>query len=261
LKNVRRVEVDSGTVAIRCRNLTLQYGEFTALKDVSFEVETGRICALLGHNGAGKSTLLEILSGLLAPSAGSATVAGLDVVRDSLALRRHLGVVPESLGLFDELTIEEHLHLSGAVYGLDRTVTRERSEQLLRVLGLGDTRDTFIKDCSHGMRKKTALAMALLHNPAVVLLDEPFEGVDPVTADGIRHQLRVMAERGITVLLSSHILSMVDRIADQIVILRRGALAWDSETGDVPATLEELYFELAETPVLEDLPWLGSPPS
>ena len=108
------------------------------------------------------------------------------------------------------------------------------------------------------MRKKTALACALLHNPSVLLLDEPFEGVDPVTADNIRHHLRTMAERGITVLLSSHILSMVDRIADQIVILRRGRLAWDSETGDVPGTLEELYFELAETTPIEDMPWLGS---
>lgn len=246
---------------IRCHNIGKHYGDFVALHDVSFEVVPGRICALLGHNGAGKSTLLKILSGLLSPAGGKAWVAGHDVTGDSLELKRSLGVVPETLALFDELTIEEHLHLSGPIYGLPKKQTAERSAQLLRVLGLHDTRDTFIKDCSHGMRKKTALAVALLHNPSVVLLDEPFEGVDPVTADSIRHQLKKMAERGITVLLSSHILSMVDRIADQIVILRRGQLAWDSETGEVPGSLEALYFELAEPPALEDLPWLGSQPS
>ena len=170
-------------------------------------------------------------------------------------------MVPETLALFDELTIEEHLRLSGPIYGLTRKTTADRTVQLLRVLGIYDTRDTFIKDSSHGMRKKTALAAALLHNPAVVLLDEPFEGVDPATADSLRRQLRAMAERGITVLLSSHILSMVDRIADQIVILRRGELAWNSETGELPRSLESLYFELAEDAILEDLPWLGSQPS
>ena len=242
---------------IRCHKIGKRYGDFIALRDVSFEVEPGRICALLGHNGAGKSTLLKILSGLISPSDGEASVAGHDVTGDSLELKRGLGVVPETLALFDELTIEEHLHLSGPIYGLTRLETVERTAQLLRVLGLDGTRDTFIKDCSHGMRKKTALAAALLHNPGVVLLDEPFEGVDPVTADSLHHQLRTMAERGITVLLSSHILSMVDKIADQIVILRRGELAWDSDTGEVPGSLESLYFELAETPAIEDLPWLG----
>lgn len=243
---------------VLCQGLTKKYGDFFALRNVSFELAPGRICALLGHNGAGKSTLLKMLSALAAPTAGKAWVAKHDVAGDSVELKRCLGVVPETLALFDELTIEEHLLLTGPIYGVSRKDTQERSRQLLRVLGLFETRETFIKDASHGMRKKTALAAALLHNPSVVLLDEPFEGVDPVTADAIRHQLRTMAGRGMTILLSSHILSMVDRIADQILILRRGELAWDSETGDVPGTLESLYFELAETPPIEELPWLGS---
>ncbi len=246
---------------IRCHKISKRYGEFVALSEVSFEVQPGRICALLGHNGAGKSTLLNVLSGLLKPTEGKAEVAGYDVSKDALELKRHLGVVPETLALFNELSIEEHLHLTGPIYGLTRADAAARTAQLLRVLGLFERRDTFIQDCSHGMRKKTALAAALLHNPGVVLLDEPFEGVDPVTADSIRQQLRTMAERGITVLLSSHILSMVDRIADQILILRRGQLAWDSTHGEAAGTLEELYFELAEHTVPEDLPWLGSRPS
>jgi ABC-2 type transport system ATP-binding protein len=111
------------------------------------------------------------------------------------------------------------------------------------------------------MRKKTALAMALLHNPTVVFLDEPFEGIDPVTAETIRLQLKAMAERGLTILLSSHILSMVNRIADQILLLRRGELVWSSEAGELPGSLEDLYFDLVQAPSMEDLPWLRSNPS
>src|SRR5215471_8194935 len=117
---------------IECSNLTRRYGDFVALKDVTFSVEHGRICALLGHNGAGKSTLLKTLAGLQKPSTGRAVIAGHDVAEESTALKRDLGVVPENLALFEELTVEEHLELCGAVYGVDRAETARRAEQLLR---------------------------------------------------------------------------------------------------------------------------------
>jgi ABC-2 type transport system ATP-binding protein len=246
---------------ISCRGITKTFGEFTAVQNVSFEVAPGRICALLGHNGAGKSTLLNMLTGLLAPTSGEAVIADLSVRTQAQAVKQVVGVVPENLGLFNELTIQEHLQTSGPIYGLPAGTTAERSEQLLRVLGLSDVRHTFLNQCSHGMRKKTALAMALLHNPTVVFLDEPFEGIDPVTAETIRLQLKAMAERGLTILLSSHILSMVNRIADQILLLRRGELVWSSEAGELPGSLEELYFDLVQAPSMEDLPWLRSNPS
>ncbi len=233
---------------ISCSHLTRRFGEFTAVDDVSFEIPAGTICALLGPNGAGKSTLLKMLTGLLPPTSGEASV--LD--------RRLIGVLPENLGLFDDLTIEEHLELTGPIYGLSSLETRARAEQLFRALGLTEGRRTFLSQCSHGMRKKTSLAMALLPNPRVLFLDEPFEGIDPVTAETIRLLLMSIAGRGMTVLLSSHILSLVDRLAVQIMMIRAGRLVWNSSISELPRALEEHYFDLVETPQTEDIPWLGS---
>jgi ABC-2 type transport system ATP-binding protein len=234
-----------------------RFAERTVLDQVSFEVQAGELCALLGPNGAGKSTLLRILTGLLPPDAGEAVVGGLPVAGSPAELRRKIGVVPENLALFPELTIEEHLYMSGPIYGLDKHTTRERSKQLLQTLGIYETRHTFAKECSHGMRKKTALAMALLHNPPVLFLDEPFEGVDPVSSETLRQLLESMASRGITVLLTSHILSLVDRVAQRLMLLREGKLVWNSLVSELPGgSAETLYFDLVETPATEELPWL-----
>ena len=242
---------------IACRSLTKTFGAFTAVDNLSFEVPGG-ICALLGPNGAGKSTLVGMLTGLTAPTSGDALVAGLDVRLQPLRVKRIAGIVPEHLGLFDSLTVEEHLALCGPIYGLSAEETGSRTDQLLRVLGLEHGRETFLDQCSHGMRKKTALAMALLHNPRVLFLDEPFEGIDPVTAKSIRDLLTTIAGRGVTVFFTSHILSIVDQLATQIMMIRAGRIVWNSATADIARPLEELYFELVEAPRMEDLAWLGS---
>ncbi len=243
---------------ISCRNLTRRFGEFAAVDGVTFEVKPGTICCLLGPNGAGKSTIIKMLVGLMPPTAGEVTVAGLNVRSQTLAVKRACGVLPENLGLFDALTVQEHLELSGPIYGLSLKETRARADQLLRVLALEHGRDTFLGECSHGMRKKTSLAMALLHNPRVLLLDEPFEGIDPVTAHSISDLLRMLASRGAAILISAHILAIVDRLADQILMLRQGRIVWDSPAADLPRALEDHYFELVEAPRMEELPWLGS---
>jgi len=246
---------------ISSRNLSRRFGEFTAVDNVSFEVPSGGICALLGPNGAGKSTLMKMLTGLLAPTSGEAFVAGYDVRKEPLAVKHAAGILPESLGLFDALTIDEHLLLSGPIYGLTHAETRRRAAQLLHALSLEEGRDTFLNQCSQGMRKKTALALALLHNPRVLFLDEPFEGVDPVTADTIRNLLAAIAGRGVTIFLTSHILSIVNRLADQILVIRGGRVVWQSAASDLPQSLEEVYFGLVEASTVDDLPWLGSPQS
>jgi ABC-2 type transport system ATP-binding protein len=243
---------------ISCRQLTRRFGAVTAVDSLSLEVEKGAICAFLGPNGAGKSTTVKMLSGLLAPTAGQAIVCGLNVAEHPLEVKRRIGVLPESLGLFDDLTIEEHLHLTADVYGLGKQQGHERIEQLLRVLGLAETRNTFAGSGSHGMRKKTAFAMAVLPNPEVLFLDEPFEAIDPATSKIMRDILAAAATRGITVFLTSHILPVVERIAHQFVMIRGGRIVWNSPASELPRALEDLYLELAEPPASEQLEWLAS---
>ena len=199
--------------------------------------------------------MVKMLTGLLEPTSGTGEVCGCDI-RDA-KLRSMVGVLPESLALFDALTVGEHLELTGAVFGVSKADTAQRTDQLLRVLRLEHGRHTFIGECSYGMKKKTALSAALLPNPRALFLDEPFEGIDPVTSEAIRVQLRAIAQRGITVLLTSHILSMVDRIADQIVMIRQGKIVWNSPLAELPRGVEELYFDLVESAATEDLAWLG----
>ncbi len=246
---------------ISCRQLTRRFGDFTAVDQLTFEVAQGAICAFLGPNGAGKSTTVKMLTGLLPPTSGEVNVCGLDVKKSPLEVKRRIGVLPEDLGLFDDLTVEEHLHLTGSVYGIDRHQTHARTDQLLHALSLEHGRRTFAASCSHGMRKKTAFAMALLPNPRVLFLDEPFEAIDPVTSKIMRDLLQSVARRGVTVFLTSHILSVVERIATQFIMIRKGKIVWDSPAEELPQSLEEHYFDLVEAPVVEELEWLGSSPS
>ncbi len=242
---------------ICCRDLTRRFGDFSAVDHLTLDIAGGSICALLGPNGAGKSTTVKMLTGLLPPTSGQAKVAGLDVVKDSLEIKRRIGVLPEDLGLFDDLTVEEHLLLTGRVYGLSAHEARSRTAQLLHVLSLTEGRNTFAGYCSHGMRKKTAFAMALLPNPQVLFLDEPFEAIDPVTAR-IMHDLLIrIAGHGVTIFLTSHILSVAERIANQFVMIRGGKVVWNSSADELPRSLEDHYFDLVESPVVEDLEWLG----
>jgi ABC-2 type transport system ATP-binding protein len=246
---------------IECGGLTRTFGAFTAVDGLSFRVEPGAICAFLGANGAGKSTTLKMLTGLLAPSSGTAHVCGLDVAGQPVELKRRVGVLPENLGLFDDLTVAEHLRLTADVHGLTRAAAEARSAQLLRVLDLERGRDTFASQCSHGMRKKTALAMALLPNPEVLFLDEPFEAIDPVTSRIILDLLASCARHGVTVFLTSHILPVVERLASQFIIIGSGRLTFDSAVEGITRPLEEIYFERAEAARTEDLTWLGPRPS
>ncbi len=229
----------------------MRYGGFCALDNLNIHVQTGEICTLLGPNGAGKSTTLKLLAGLQKPTSGSATVLGLKP-QDA---KQFVGVMPENLGLFADLTVEEHLLVTADIYN----APKERIDQLLRMLSLDKSRKTFAGQCSQGMRKKTSFAMALLHNPRVLLLDEPFETVDPVSARVMFELLRDASHsHGVTVLLTSHIFSIVEHLTDRFAFMRSGKLIYTA-TADLPAgKLEELYFDLVEPPVSEKLGWFGS---
>jgi ABC-2 type transport system ATP-binding protein len=246
---------------ISCHNLTRRFGDFTAVDNLNFEIPKGSICAFMGPNGAGKSTTVNMLTGLLSPTSGDATVAGLSIATGGVELKKRIGVLPANLGLFDDLTVEEHLILTGDVYGLKREDTQLRTGQLLKALDLEHGRDVFAGHCSSGMRKKTALAMALIHNPPVLFLDEPFEAIDPFTSRTISDLLQRVAQRGTTVFLTSHILSTIERMATHFVVIRGGRIVWNATAGELTRSLEEMYFDLVEYPPVEDLEWLGSGPS
>jgi len=242
---------------IHCRNVTKSYGGRVAVNDVTFTVSSG-ICGLLGANGAGKSTLLKILTGLLTADEGTVTIAGHDIAAKPAVVKQLIGVVPEEIGLFESLSIAENLHLVGPIYRLSAKKTEMRTSELLELLGLSSSRDKPVSECSYGMRKKTALAMALLHNPGVLLLDEPFEGIDPSSSRTILRVLRAAARQGTAILLTSHILPLMETLASRVLILKRGKLVWDSALEPSQIFTSETYFRFVDDAPTKELTWLGS---
>jgi len=194
---------------------------------------------------------------LITPDGGEITIAGVRLARSSFQVKQKIGVLPENLGLFDALTVKEHLELVGPIYGLGKGETGQRTDALLALFDLERSRNTFAGQCSHGMRKKLSLAMALLHNPRVLLLDEPFEGIDPTSVQSIQYLLTKIALRGVTVLLTSHLLPTIEQLTSQIVVLQQGRVVWSSANQGSGQSLRKQYFDRVEKPLLEDLPWLG----
>jgi len=211
---------------IRTFDLTKRFRNLTAVEGVNFEVQCGEVFGFLGPNGAGKSTTINVLTGLLPPTAGAATVAGFDIQKEPLEVKRRIGVMPEGFSLYERLTVTEHADLVGRLHGLSRTEIEQRIPPLLDLLELEDSADKMILDYSHGMRKKTALACALVHAPEILFLDEPFEGIDPISTRAIKEMLRDMVDRrGTTVFFSTHVMELAERFCDQVGIINRGQLA------------------------------------
>ncbi len=209
---------------IECRNLVKRYGEKVAVKDVTFDVRPGEIFGFLGPNGAGKTTTIKIIVGLLRPSSGSVKVAGYDVQLQPLQAKAASGYVPDTPNLYAKLTGRELLRFVADLYDLDRQRARQRVDDLLRMFDLTAAADDTIDSYSHGMQQKTALAAALMHDPKVLVLDEPTVGLDPKSARLIKDILRQMAERGTAVFLSTHILEIAERMCDRIGIINQGEL-------------------------------------
>jgi ABC-2 type transport system ATP-binding protein len=196
-----------------------------------------------------------MLTGLLIPTAGTVEINGISLAADPVAVKRTIGVLPEDLALFDALTLWEHLTLAGPLYGLTAAETEQRAGQLLRYLDLFDERHTEAGQASYGMRKKTAFALALLHNPKTLFLDEPFEGIDPSSAENMRELLVGLAAKGAAVFITSHILDVVEKLVGTYSILSGGKVVASGRTGDRP--LKDVYFEHIPRPAGEDFTWLG----
>src|SRR2546425_4791415 len=212
------------TLAIETRQLTRFFDNLCAVDHVDLQVERGTFYGFLGPNGAGKSTTIKMLTGLLAASDGQILVLGKNMLdpKQALEAKRMIGVVPEDLALFDNLTAREHLTFIGRMYLLPHDTIRKRIDELLSLLGLATEEKKLTLEYSHGMKKKLALAAALLPNPDLLFLDEPFEGVDAVTSRVIRDLLSGYVARGSTVFLTSHVLEVVEKLCTHVGIIVKG---------------------------------------
>src|SRR5689334_6216841 len=212
--------------AIETKSLTRFFDRFCAVDRVELKVERGTFYGFLGPNGAGKSTTIKMLTGLLAPSSGEILVLGKRMLdpQQSLEAKSLIGVVPEDLALFDNLTAREHLTFIGRMYLMPKDTIRERTDELLSMLELAGDETKLTMEYSHGMKKKLALAAALLPNPDLLFLDEPFEGVDAITSRVIRDLLTGYVGRGSTVFLTSHVLDIVERLCTHVGIISQGKL-------------------------------------
>jgi len=256
--------------AIETVGLRRVFGEVAAVESLDLTVEPGTFFGFLGPNGAGKSTTIKMLTGLLAPSAGTARILGHDVVTESVEAKRLIGVVPEESALFERLTGPEYLRFVGRMYAMPRTVIDERSQELLELMALHDDAGKLIVDYSHGMRKKLSICAAVIHEPRVLFLDEPFEGIDAISSQLVRSILKQLVGTGVTIFLTSHILEIVEKLCTHVAIIHEGRLVANGSLDQLREgveniggesgrrTLEEFFFSVVGGERLEQgrLSWL-----
>jgi ABC-2 type transport system ATP-binding protein len=238
--------IDGG---IRVEHVSRAFGDVKAVKDVSLDAQPGKVTALIGPNGSGKTTLLLMLASLLKPDTGSILVAGADPVTDAASVRSHLGWMPDVLGSWNALTVRSTLETTGRLYRLPKVDAVARAQELIDLIGLGDLASQPTRVLSRGQKQKLSLARALVHDPDVLLLDEPASGLDPIARQELQVLVRKLASDGKTVLVSSHVLAELDEMADTAVYLEGGvsasaeaiaatqttSRAWRIKSSDVPA--------------------------
>jgi ABC-2 type transport system ATP-binding protein len=238
------------SVLISTENLVKRYGDKTAVNNVTFEVRGGEVFGFLGPNGAGKTTTIKMIVGLLRPTSGTVRVAGYDVQSQALQAKATSGYVPDTPNLYPKLSGRELLRFVGDLYEVDPQQVQRRSEEFLKLFELDQAGDDAIDSYSHGMQQKTALAAALIHDPNVLVLDEPTVGLDPRSARLIKDLLRQMADRGSAIFLSTHILEIAERMCDRIGIINKGELiaigTMDElrAMGKGEASLEDIFLDL-----------------
>lgn len=261
--------------AISTQGLRRSFGPLTAVDNVNLNVEAGQFFGFLGPNGAGKSTTIKMLTGLLAPTAGTIQVLGMDLIANPVEVKRQIGVVPEGMALVGRLTGPEYLNFVGRMYGLARETAVQRAAELLEFMQLANEPKKLVADYSHGMQKKLALAAAVIHAPKVLFLDEPFEGVDAIAAGTLKSMLQGMISRGATIFLTSHVLEIVERLCSHVAIINRGQLVAQGSLeelrsgvqaqvhsaveGEEKLTLEEIFLRVVggDREASQELSWLG----
>jgi len=237
---------------LEVRQLTKRYSGVTVVDRVSFAIRPGEILGYLGANGAGKSTTVKMLTGLIEPSAGEILFNGENVVRDMKSFQGRIGYVAEEAHLYPHLTGREYLQLAGRLHGMRRAQLEPKMDELLRLLGLWEDRHSPLASYSKGMRQKILLSAALLHDPELLILDEPFSGLDVNAAMVLRSLLRALAERKKMVLYSSHVLEVVEKVATSVLILRKGVVAAHDSVSNLRTlmaeeSLEGVFAQLTQT--------------
>jgi ABC-2 type transport system ATP-binding protein len=255
-------EAEMADLAIEVRGLRKSFGDKAAVAGIDLDIAAGSLAGLVGPNGAGKTTSLSMMTGLLRPDAGRILINGLDVWADPVAAKAVIGVVTAEARLFERLSGEETLEYAGRLRGLPVAEARSRAAQLLDVLDLTADAKRLVADYSSGMRKKATLGCALIHNPTVLFLDEPLEGVDPISADVIRRLLTRFTASGSTVLFSSHVMELVEQVCDHVSIIDKGKLVATGTTDQVRGgkSLQQAFIDLVGPRARDEevLSWLGS---
>lgn len=250
------------TPAVWARGLVRKFGKKTAVDHVDLAVYPGEFYGLLGPNGAGKTTTIKMIVGLLRPTEGTAGIEIFDTWEQPIAVKQRVGVLPEEFNLYDRLTGAELLDFTAAMHRLPREETRERRNELLRLLDLEEAASSLIADYSRGMRKKLALAAAVIHAPPVLFLDEPFEGVDPVSGRLIRRLLQRYTQQGATIVFSSHVMELVERLCSRVGVMVQGRLVGEATPEELRAShgsVEAAFLDLVGAQDLGDgLAWLGT---
>ena len=253
---------DPTTQALAVRDLTKIYGNQAAADSINLDIPRGAIYGIVGPNGAGKTTMLSMATGLVRPTRGAAWVAGANVWESPLRAKRAMGLLADGLPIFDRLTGRELLSYVGALRGLEEAVIQQRSTELLQALGLTDAGSKRIVDYSAGMTKKILLAQALLHNPEVLILDEPLEAVDPVSGRLIQEILRNFAAAGGTVVLSSHVMELVEGLCDHVAIINQGRVVVAGHVNQIRSgrSLTDVFVDIVGGAALGEgsLSWLGT---
>ncbi|WP_306600699.1 ABC transporter ATP-binding protein [Geothrix sp. 21YS21S-2] len=245
--------------ALDLQDLTKTFGDKVAVDGLTLRLPPGSFLGLLGRNGAGKSTTLKMVTGLLRPTRGTIRILGLDLAQDDLAIKRRIGVMPEEMALLEYLTGPQYLRFVGRMYGLQDPVADARREELFGKLDLAPAKGALVADYSYGMKKKLAFCAAILHGPEVVFLDEPFEGIDAVTSRTIKDILAALQRTGVTLILTSHIMEVVEKLCPTIAILDQGRLLGFGPLEELrggAANLESLFVELVGGARTGELSWL-----
>ncbi|AGN19528.1 hypothetical protein J433_02440 [Corynebacterium glutamicum MT] len=253
---------DPTTQALAVRGLTKSYGDATVVNNINLDIPKGAIYGIVGPNGAGKTTMLSMATGLLRPNKGTAWISGFNVWEEPNDAKRSMGLLADGLPIFDRLTGKELLTYVGALRELDEGIVDQRSEELLEALGLKEAAGKRVVDYSAGMMKKILLAQALIHNPKVLILDEPLEAVDPVSGRLIQQILKNFAQTGGTVVLSSHVMELVEGLCDHVAIINRGVVEIAGHVDEVRRgrSLTDVFVDAVGGAALQEgsLSWLGA---